>query len=78
MQWVTARCMLENDSSDPKSVAVRECVIRSGAQPQPCELNEWYKMDYCEVLVKKGKYKGTADMCTKDPKVTVSSAASGV
>jgi hypothetical protein len=70
--------MLENDSSDPNSVAVRECIKRSGATPQPCELNESYKMDYCKVLIEKGKYKGTADMCTKDPKVKVSSAASDV
>ena len=78
MQWVTARCMLENDSTDPNAVTVRECVIRSGVEPQPCEHNEAFKMDYCEVLVKKGRYKGTADMCNKDPKVTVSSAVSGV
>ena len=77
MQWVTDRCMLEHDRSDPNSEAVQECVRRSGAGPQPCELNRHYKRAYCEVLVKKGKYKGSIATCVGDPEVTGSYGKGG-
>ena len=76
-QWVTDRCMIENDTADPKSAAVVECIRRS--EPlQPCELNASYKKAYCQVLISKGQYKGTADACVADAKVTGSIPKGGV
>jgi len=70
LKWVAARCMLELDTSDTTSPSVVECVKRSGAYPQACELNISYKQAYCELLVSKGRYKGSIELCVADAGVT--------
>jgi hypothetical protein len=67
IQWATDQCLLQTGSKDSRSRAMQTCLRKADTIRQPCEWNIEYKRDYCKLLIRKRRFRGTVKVCLADP-----------